>query len=162
MKAVLISIHPEWCELILSGKKTLEVRKTRPKLETPFKVYIYCTSGNLSYPVGSGMICHNNGCRIVMGEFVCNDIRCFDVPYPAFQSQMDKSILEQSCLTYYQLHRYAYHDRLYAWHISNLKVYDKPRSIAEFTKPYGTIVRAFDSPRIQRPPQSWRYVEAMP
>lgn len=43
MKSVLISIQPRWCELIISGKKTVEVRKTRPKLETPFKVYIYCT-----------------------------------------------------------------------------------------------------------------------
>lgn len=42
-KAVLISIQPKWCELIAKGKKTLEVRKTRPKLETPFKCYIYCT-----------------------------------------------------------------------------------------------------------------------
>ena len=48
-KAVLISIRPDWVEKILSGEKTLEVRKTRPKLEAPFKVYIYCTAGNLSY-----------------------------------------------------------------------------------------------------------------
>lgn len=43
MKSVLISIKPKWCELIANGKKTLEVRKTRPKLEVPFKCYIYCT-----------------------------------------------------------------------------------------------------------------------
>lgn len=45
MKAVLISIRPKWCELIASGKKTIEVRKTRPKIETPVKCYIYCTVG---------------------------------------------------------------------------------------------------------------------
>ena len=28
-KAVLISIRPEWCDLIVRGKKTIEVRKTR-------------------------------------------------------------------------------------------------------------------------------------
>lgn len=43
-KAVLISIRPEWCEEIVSGEKTIEVRKTLPKLETPFKCYIYCTN----------------------------------------------------------------------------------------------------------------------
>ncbi|MGN0539812.1 MAG: ASCH domain-containing protein [Candidatus Fimenecus sp.] len=43
-KAVLMSIQPRWCELIANGKKTLEVRKTKPKLSTPFKVYIYCTN----------------------------------------------------------------------------------------------------------------------
>lgn len=42
-KSVLMSIQPKWCELIASGKKTVEVRKTKPKLETPFKCYIYCT-----------------------------------------------------------------------------------------------------------------------
>lgn len=42
----LISINPKWCELIASGKKTIEVRKTRPKIETPFKCYIYCTHDN--------------------------------------------------------------------------------------------------------------------
>ena len=42
-KAVMISIRPKWCEKIARGEKTIEVRKTRPKLETPFKCYIYCT-----------------------------------------------------------------------------------------------------------------------
>ena len=45
MKSVLISIQPKWCELIASGKKMVEVRKTRPKIDTPFKCYIYCTQG---------------------------------------------------------------------------------------------------------------------
>lgn len=44
MKSVLISIQPKWCELIASGKKTIEMRKTAPKLETPFKCYIYMTA----------------------------------------------------------------------------------------------------------------------
>lgn len=33
MKAVLISIKPKWCDLIRRGRKTVEVRKTCPKLE---------------------------------------------------------------------------------------------------------------------------------
>ena len=43
MKSVLLSVHPKWCELIAGGKKTVEVRKTRPKIETPFQCYIYAT-----------------------------------------------------------------------------------------------------------------------
>lgn len=43
MKSILQSIKPQYCELIASGKKTIEIRKTRPKLDVPFKVYIYCT-----------------------------------------------------------------------------------------------------------------------
>ncbi len=34
-KSVLISIKPKWCELIASGKKTVEVRKTKPAIKTP-------------------------------------------------------------------------------------------------------------------------------
>ena len=88
-KAVLISIQPHWCELIASGKKTLEVRKNRPKLETPFKCYIYMTSGDASIPNGKGMVHHHSGGQCVIGEFVCDSIECFDVPYPAFQKEMD-------------------------------------------------------------------------
>lgn len=40
-KAVLISIRPKWCEKIISGEKTIEVRKTRPKMDTPFKCYFH-------------------------------------------------------------------------------------------------------------------------
>ena len=58
-KAVLMSAKPEWCKKILSREKTVEVRKTRPKLETPFKVYIYCTKtaegcGLFLFKAGSG------------------------------------------------------------------------------------------------------------
>lgn len=42
-RAVLVSIRPKWCEKIINGEKTVEARKTRPKLQTPFKCYIYCT-----------------------------------------------------------------------------------------------------------------------
>lgn len=56
MKAVLISIRPKWCEKIVNGKKTIEVRKTRPKLETPFKCYIYCTQASVKYQTICG--CH--------------------------------------------------------------------------------------------------------
>lgn len=172
-KAVLISIQPKWCQLIANGEKTVEVRKTRPNLKTPFKCYIYCTKGNLSYPVSNGMICHNNGGMVVIGEFVCDNIRCFDVPYPAFQQKMDKSILEQSCCTYDQLHRYAHHDALYGWHISDLVIYDKPKSLSEFIKScenglYCEVCAMYSefsercgnkALKVVSPPQSWCYVE---
>lgn len=170
MKSVLISIHPEWCELIASGKKTVEVRKTMPKIPWPFKVYIYCTKDKKGW-FHFGKKDRRDG--MVIGEFVCDSIRCFDVPYPAYRNEMDKSILERSCLSYYQLHRYAYHDALYAWHISDLKIYDKPKQLSEFRKPCvndlycescgmysentGTCGNA--ALKIIRPPQSWCYVK---
>lgn len=49
MKSVLISIRPQWCEKIASGKKTIEVRKSAPK-EVPFKAYIYETKHATEMP----------------------------------------------------------------------------------------------------------------
>ena len=43
-KSVITSVSPQECELIASGKQTMLVRKTRPKIETPFKCYIYMTA----------------------------------------------------------------------------------------------------------------------
>ena len=78
MKAVLISIRPQWCELIAAGKKTVEVRKTKPKLETPFKVYIYCTKDKHGW-FDFGKKQRLDG--TVIGEFVCTAIMPMSVEY---------------------------------------------------------------------------------
>lgn len=98
-KAVLISIQPKWCELIASGKKTVEVRKTRPKLETPFKCYIYCTTtGDLCYKLkndGKIRIIKNTLSMVklfsrahqpplngkVIGEFICKNISEYEAEF---------------------------------------------------------------------------------
>jgi predicted transcriptional regulator len=154
VKSVLISIQPKWCSLIASGQKTVEVRKTKPKLETPFKVYIYCTKSKkktridwLDKALGGGM---------VIGEFVCDRIPKI-VMYDG--CLVDVVDCETSCLSAKEILEYSSGNPLYGWHISELVIYDKPKPLNEFTKPYGTIVRAFDSPFIQRAPQSWCYVE---
>ena len=88
-KAVLISIQPKWCEKIMSGEKTVEVRKSRPKLKTPFRCYVYCTHGTgantLNIPISKERLlsdCAINGMRSmncpigngkVIGEFVCDE-----------------------------------------------------------------------------------------
>lgn len=48
MKKILLSVHPKWCKMIFNGKKTIEVRRTRPKLEPPFEVLVYCTKHKLT------------------------------------------------------------------------------------------------------------------
>lgn len=80
-KAVLISIRPEWCEKIAAGQKTIEVRKTRPKLEAPFKCYIYCTAAkktdnNLWITDLTGY--NHLGNRKVVGEFLCDRIDAYE------------------------------------------------------------------------------------
>lgn len=79
---VLSSIGPEWCELIANGKKTIELRKTKPKIETPFKCHIYCTVGgkntdnNLWVTDKTGFNWLGNG--KVIGEFICREITDFE------------------------------------------------------------------------------------
>lgn len=71
MKSVMLSIKPKYCELIASGQKTIEVRKTKPKIETPFKCYIYCTKE--FYRKGDGYF-QGKYCGKIIGEFVCDEI----------------------------------------------------------------------------------------
>lgn len=80
MKSVLISIQPKWCELIASGKKAVEVRKTRPKIDTPFKCYIYETKGKTDLPTFIDEDGHEiyEGRGQVIGEFVCDCIANYE------------------------------------------------------------------------------------
>lgn len=136
MKSVLISIQPKWCELIASGKKTVEVRKTKPKIETPFKVYIYETQGRTETPWidedGHEIF---KGKGQVIGEFVCDDIDTIavfnDRLYCVNNSQANK--LKQMCLTIEEIKAYLGSKNLgYNWHISDLVIYDKPRKLTDF------------------------------
>lgn len=74
MKAVLMSIQPKWCELIASGQKAIEIRKTRPKLEVPFKVYIYCTKAKDHFSIGGGIYATSDTLyRLPTGEIKFGD-----------------------------------------------------------------------------------------
>jgi predicted transcriptional regulator len=173
MRAVLLSIQPKYCELIASGKKTIEVRKTKPKIDMPFKCYIYCTIGNgvkSDYLVPSGIQCGK-----VIGEFVCDDIdtvKVFnDILYCVKNSQANK--LGQMCLTVEEVKTYLGENNGYTWHITNLKIYGKPKDLSEFKhwvndKDYDgwndqrtKIVKGFVLRPLTRPPQSWCYVEEL-
>lgn len=156
MQAVLISIQPKWCEYIASGKKTVEVRKTKPKIDVPFKCYIYETQGRTETPFvdEEGHFIYK-GRGQVIGEFVCDTINYIGwISNPTklnWKNYYDKD----SCLTSIQLYDYSNGGCYYEWHISDLKIYDKPRELSEFSK-YG-----FGHPvPLKRPPQSWMYVEA--
>ncbi len=121
-KEILMSIQPKWCAKIANGEKTIEVRKSRPKLETPFKCYIYCTIGNGvkgDYLVPSGIQCGK-----VIGEFVCKGIM---QPFDSL-----RLMAKQSCLTENELFDYSKGKTLYGWRISDLKIYDKPKELSEF------------------------------
>ena len=177
-KAVLISIRPKWCELIANGTKTVEVRKSRPKLHTPFKCYIYCTQPRYphedyietDYPkpqfYGGGK---------VIGEFVCDSIDTYDDDTIfSFRhedyARWNDFDLDRACIHPEDLQDYSGGKWLYGWHISGLKIYDEPRALSTLCRPYecgdcdakwATDCNAcHDKGKIKRPPQSWCYVEA--
>nr|DAF58056.1 MAG TPA: hypothetical protein [Caudovirales sp. ctyaR3] len=151
-KAVLISIQPDWCKKILSGEKTVEVRKTRPKLETPFKVYIYCTKTAEGWlrtvPVQGWQRLDG----FVIGEFTCYKIDTiqrmgidnnFDYCYLSLNEFGNDDIateirdIRKSCIPKPELNSYGKSaPELFAWHISDLKVYDNPKLLSDFSK-YG-------------------------
>lgn len=172
-KSVLISIQPKWCKLIAHGKKTVEVRKNRPKLETPFKVYIYCTYGKVnnresllycsknfgisttkkSYDYILAARAHTILSGKVIGEFVVDYIDSI-LAHGIYDEKsgtskpyaiMNNSTLDESCLTDEEIQKYLSDIRGFGWHISDLVIYDKPKELSEFGK--------------AKAPQSWCYIE---
>lgn len=145
-KSVLISIQPKWCELITQGKKTVEIRKTRPKLETPFKVYIYCTKPKSKHDWGLcledgkvGFVCNcnydaaiRNGMKIlsgkIIGEFVCDEIITAELGH------YSNILLADAQIDALDLMEYANEKTIYGWHISNLVIYENPKELSEFYK----------------------------
>lgn len=132
MREVLISIQPRWVEKIVSGAKTVEVRRTRPKCETPFKCYIYCTQGKLKDLGIIGNEIYQKRMKVI-GEFICDRIVEFENDFyaPAFDETSDLS-----CVSYEELVVYLGNkDRGYGWNIADLVVYDEPRELRDFQLP---------------------------
>ena len=216
MKAVLLSIKPKYCERIASGKKTIEVRKTRPKVETPFKCYIYCTQVS---PYNKSIQCHykasdgNYSSFIsakVIGEFICDRIEYLDMDSIGVGFMENGKFIYiddlgwNTGLSLGEFINYTEGLRAYGWHIADLKIYAEPKELWELYKPgfeamddldcdelcrychrtdYGS--KAFgvtpngyyscegawcgeayesyleDNFALERPPQSWCYVEEL-
>ena len=173
--------------------KTVEVRKTRPTLETPFKAYIYCT-GHDGWIIKSPKAGMQKMDSRVIGEFTCDKIdklthvgamgsneppKLQIVTLDLLYKPADE-LLQAACLTEAQAEKYLKGGDGYGWHISDLKIYDKPKSILDFhravdkTKLWcekcaiggkkGTACAfcyGLNGLRIRRPPQSWCYVEEL-
>lgn len=172
-KAVLISTRPKWCEKIASGEKTIEVRKTRPKLDTPFKCYIYRTKGFVPHIINDKWVQMEVGGTVV-GEFTCDAITRVNICgfWDDSGKQLDNR-LKETCLTSEELCDYLGEKVGYGWHISNLKIYDTLRELGEFCRacPNSLYCESCamhwenngtcgnESLQIKRPPQSWCYVQ---
>lgn len=175
MKSILISIKPEWVCKILNGEKTIEVRKTAPKCELPIDVYIYCTKGQEELyeafkPLGrkapyqtkpknqhlTGGILkegfHLNG--KVVAKFTLSKVdwfctRDFWGEYKegviSVSDSTDPATVRKSCVPQQEIDEYTKGKPAYAWHISNLEIFDEPKELEEFG--------------LKKAPQSWCHVE---
>lgn len=140
MKSILMSIRPEWARKIFNGEKTIEVRKTAPKLETPFTVYVYQTKikfkvKNWQENFQSIVFTPNGGVEEgsgkVIGSFVCDRVRLC-IPFGLKGHLLSQEVYREMCLTKEQLDKYGGLKTLYGWHITEPKLFDKPRELREF------------------------------
>ena len=157
MKSVLISIRPQLVEKIANGEKTIEVRKSAPK-EVPFKCYIYETQGQYVKFTHGAHTKYGYGRGKVIGEFICDKVYSIKNRGSSFsvadeEQSVTNEIARQSCLYYDDMVSYFGNKDGFGWHISDLKIYDKPKELSEFRKPCGC------DNKITRPPLSWCYVE---
>ena len=177
MKSVLISIRPKWTEKIANGEKTIEVRKSAPK-EVPFKCYIYETQGQYVKFTHGAHTKYGYGRGKVIGKFICDKVYSIKNRGSSFsvadeEQSVTNEIARQSCLYYDDMVSYFGNKDGFGWHISDLKIYDKPRELSEFSRPCSYSGLCFSCKRtsfkkdgnllcntkITRPPQSWMYVE---
>lgn len=170
MIEIMQSIRPEWCSLIFSGYKDIELRKRRPKCKTPFKVYIYCTKNGVflvqskTNPACSKNEIEKYGGKVI-GEYVCDDI--FNI-WAGYAGNCG-----DDCLSYSEREAYlGDYGMGYGWHISDLKIYDTPHELGDFLHPcpcakticFSCKYADFSSGELEcrtgidRAPQDWCYV----
>ena len=150
---ILISIRPEWCEKIISGEKKTELRTTAPTLPSPFKTYIYCTLPRnqkdelwITRKEREGAIEDRQyGNDYIIGEFVCDNVGEFELLDNSNLRDWHCSGADLSCVAYEDAAEYIKKKgEGYAWHISDLVIYDKPKELTELG--------------VNRAPQSWQYI----
>ena len=192
-KSVILSIHPYFCEKIEVGEKLLEIRKNKPNIEPPFKCYIYETKAINHKKIivdldGELPTTYARGRGKVIGEFICDRIEYLDMDSAGvgFWENGEfiylKDIGWNACLTRNEFIEYSQGKKLYGWHISELKIYDKPKKLNDFYNicysgcdkcEYKSwdysyageckeiVCTVSNKKPLARPPQSWCYVEGV-
>ena len=121
----------------------------------------------------------------VIGEFVCDEIyvRPANVIYYGKGQEDYLDLLKSACMTEREVLDYMggqFNRDTYFWHVTDLKIYDKPRDITEFAlygkcaedcDEYDICARDSEDGRmsckyfkrtfLKRPPQSWVYCETI-
>lgn len=178
MKQILASIKPYYYYLVAEGIKTIEVRKRKPSIEDwDKKTWFYMSKDEKSFskiPKEFQEKYRKHFGKVGM-RFVCDKID------KIFQCN-SAWVQEHACISREEYFKYLglpYNSHFdskgaYAWHITDLVVYDEPRELRDF-KPYNrkeedckfshlglAIPKCKDCCEcyVKRPYQSWGYVEA--
>lgn len=169
-KAILISIQPQHVLNIITGEKTLELRKSVPKNFEGW-VYIYCTK--VKPLLGYGYVDEEGyyyelGDRIdhldtlkynlnglVIARFWFDNFITLqkDESYHEFGDffgtdvkgnfYFGEDILSQSCEEFIELKSYWKNGKLFAWNINSLEVFDNAKTLVNYIIPH--ISRTIDN-----------------
>ena len=177
MRKVLVSLKPYYYYLVGEGIKKIEVRKNTPRTSDWNKEVLFYMSKDVKsfYKIPKefqGKYSKHFG-KVGM-QIICDEVYEWKYDY-CDGVDIDDDLILDTCLDREDINIYAKAKTLYGWHISYLKIYDKPKSIMTFYKPcpiklgfkncpccefYSTDT-GFCMNQIDRPPQSWCYVEEL-
>lgn len=130
-----MSIHKQYCDAILSGAKTIELRKSAPSnIEAPFKVYMYETL-------------QKGGCGKLVGEFICSEIIKTDLfsIVNRYLNNTEDNLLrteyaKKICCPLEDIYTYAYNRKfLYLYIIKKYKKYSEPVDLSKIGLKYAPI-----------------------
>ena len=128
MKSVLRSIKPYWLYCIIIGKKTIEVGKDFPKADDWDKVtFLYCSKDKKSFnriPEKD-----REWMRKYLGKVACKFV-CDKISEMSGECAIYHTV--GTCLKPTEIADYIADKHAYYWHITDLKIYDKPRELSEF------------------------------
>lgn len=179
---ILCSIHLYWAYQIFKKTKTLEIRKS--KLACPATVYLYISKNSYKdlekIPKEDRDMCKNWIGKVAL-KFTLNQVDTIEICDPDILingEQCYQPHLEQSSkLKINDIMSYIGYgndhdgwgrdwDKGYAWHIDDLKIYDKPKELDTFIIDTVALDCGYGNYNIcnkvlTRPPQSWCYVEEL-
>ena len=178
-----MSIQPYYAYLEMKGIKTIEIRKREPKSKDwsrKVKVYVSQNKKSFNRIPKEDRVWFKQYVGKVAYEFVCDKvdtILCASTDHRYFSKC-------GTCLTEEEIRNYCNGNDIFGWHISDLKVYDKPKELGEiityttrrryttkkakeFTGDGINIEKLIHGNRVEariitKPPQSWQYVGEMP
>lgn len=144
MNSILASTSPWSCDKLLQGTLLFDIRRQRPDVSGPFRVYVYCTkSGDRAYRLwvrtGSGAYVGNEK---VIGEYMCNDVAQFSISSGGRlitdrQLNFEQLIAGSGFTSEQQLIEYIRGGKSNCgrvWYVSDFKIYSKPKFLSDFDK----------------------------